>query len=49
MSNIKQAEVWLVRLNPTVGAEMRKERPVVVLSADTVGTLCTYYGLAKFV
>jgi mRNA interferase MazF len=39
MSNIKQAEVWLVRLNPTVGAEMRKERPVVVLNADTVGTL----------
>lgn len=25
-------EIWLVALDPTVGAEMRKPRPAVVLS-----------------
>lgn len=39
MSDIKQGEVWQVRLNPTIGAEMRKERPVVVLNADITGVL----------
>jgi mRNA interferase MazF len=36
---ISRGEVWLVNLNPTVGAEMRKSRPVVVISSDAVGTL----------
>jgi len=31
---MKRFEVWLVRLDPTEGAEMRKTRPCVVLSPD---------------
>ena len=37
--NISRGEVWLVNLNPTVGTEMRKTRPVVVINSDAVGTL----------
>lgn len=31
---MKRFEVWLVRLDPTEGAEMRKTRPCVVISPD---------------
>lgn len=31
---INRFEVYLVRLNPTVGREIRKERPCVVVSPD---------------
>ena len=34
-----RGEVWLVRFDPTVGAEIRKLRPAVVLSVDSVGRL----------
>lgn len=36
---ISRGEVWLVNLNPTVGTEMRKTRPVLVINSDAVGTL----------
>lgn len=36
---IKRGEIWLVNLDPTVGAEIRKTRPVVVLSSDALGKL----------
>lgn len=36
---IRRGEVWLVTLDPTVGAEIRKTRPVVVVSSDAVGAL----------
>lgn len=39
MSSISRGEVWLVELDPTVGAEIRKTRPVVVVSSDAVGVL----------
>ncbi len=29
---VKQGEVWLARLDPTVGSEIRKTRPCVVIS-----------------
>ena len=32
--NIKRGEIWLVNLDPTIGAEIRKTRPVVVISSD---------------
>ncbi len=35
----RRGEVWLVRLDPTVGAEIGKTRPVVVVSADNIGVL----------
>jgi mRNA interferase MazF len=31
---MKRFEVWLARLDPAEGAEMRKTRPVVVVSPD---------------
>ena len=31
---MKRFEVWLTRLDPAEGAEMRKTRPVVLLSPD---------------
>ncbi|MEM9215619.1 MAG: type II toxin-antitoxin system PemK/MazF family toxin [Cyanobacteria bacterium P01_F01_bin.150] len=34
MTNPQRAEIWLVNLNPTIGQEIRKTRPVVVISAN---------------
>jgi mRNA interferase MazF len=40
MANLpKRGEIWLVNLDPTVGSEIRKIRPVVVLSSDFIGRL----------
>jgi mRNA interferase MazF len=36
---IKRGEIWLVNLDPTIGAEIRKTRPVVVISSDALGKL----------
>ena len=36
---IKRGDVWLVNLDPTIGAEIRKTRPVVVVSSDAIGVL----------
>ena len=37
--NINRGEIWQVNLDPTVGAEIYKTRPVVVVSSDAVGVL----------
>jgi len=37
--NIKRGDVWVVNLDPTIGAEIRKTRPVVVISSDAIGAL----------
>jgi mRNA interferase MazF len=34
-----RSEVWLVDFDPAVGAEIRKLRPAVVVSLDTIGRL----------
>ena len=34
-----RGDVWLVNLDPTVGDEMRKLRPAVVVSRDALGVL----------
>ena len=36
---MKRGEVWSINLDPTVGAEIRKTRPAVVLSIDAAGAL----------
>ena len=36
---MRRSEIWLVALEPTVGAEMGKTRPVVIVSDETVGIL----------
>lgn len=38
-STPRRGEVWLVNFDPTVGAEIKKTRPAVVLSSDAVGRL----------
>jgi mRNA interferase MazF len=35
----RRGEVWLVNLDPTLGAEMKKVRPVIVISSNAVGVL----------
>ena len=37
--NIKRGDIWLVNLDPTVGAEIQKTRPVVVVNSDAIGAL----------
>lgn len=34
-----RGEIWLVTLDPTVGAEIRKTRPTIVVSSDEMGRL----------
>jgi mRNA interferase MazF len=36
---MRRGEVWLIDLSPTVGAEMRKRRPAVIVNDDQVGIL----------
>jgi mRNA interferase MazF len=35
----KRGDIWQIDFDPAVGAEMRKVRPAVVISVDTVGRL----------
>jgi len=35
----KRGEIWLVNFDPTVGTEIQKTRPAVVVSSDAVGRL----------
>ena len=35
----QRGEIWLVRFDPSVGAEIRKLRPAVVTNVDAVGRL----------
>jgi len=37
--NISHGDIWKVNLDPTVGSEIKKSRPVVVISSDAVGLL----------
>src|SRR5215472_10337665 len=34
-----RSEIWLVNLDPTLGDEIRKVRPAVVMSRDSIGVL----------
>lgn len=35
----RRGEIWLVNLDPTIGAEIKKTRPAVIISSDSVGKL----------
>ena len=35
----QRGEIWLVNFDPTVGTEIQKTRPAVVVSSDAVGRL----------
>ena len=36
---MKQGEVWLIDLDPTVGAELRKTRPAIIVNDNNLGKL----------
>jgi len=36
---MKQKEIWLINLDPSIGAEIRKTRPCVILNDDSIGVL----------
>jgi mRNA interferase MazF len=33
---MKQGEIWLINLDPTVGAEIKKTRPAIIVSDDSL-------------
>jgi mRNA interferase MazF len=36
---MQRGEIWLVNLDPTIGLEIQKTRPAVIVSSDLVGIL----------
>lgn len=36
---MKQGEIWLINLDPAVGAEIKKIRPAIIVSDDSLGKL----------
>lgn len=36
---MNRGEVWLINLDPTLGAEIRKTRPAIIVSDDAIGRL----------
>jgi mRNA interferase MazF len=36
---MRRGEVWLINLDPTIGAEIQKTRPAVIVSEDAIGIL----------
>ncbi|CAH1002402.1 Endoribonuclease MazF9 [Neolewinella maritima] len=36
---MKRGEIWLINLDPTVGAEISKRRPALIVNMDDVGKL----------
>lgn len=36
---MRKGEVWLINLDPTLGAEIQKTRPAVIVSEDAIGVL----------
>lgn len=36
---MQRSEVWLINLDPTLGAEIQKTRPAVIVNDDQVGVL----------
>jgi mRNA interferase MazF len=36
---MKQGEIWLINLDPTVGAEIQKTRPAIIVNDNSLGKL----------
>ena len=41
VADIKRFDIYLVKLNPTVGSEIQKTRPCIVISPDEMNVLKT--------
>jgi mRNA interferase MazF len=37
--SMRRGEIWLLTLDPTVGAEIQKTRPAIIVSDDSIGLL----------
>lgn len=42
---MRRGEVWLINLDPTIGAEIKKTRPAVIVNDDAVGILPWHWPL----
>ena len=36
---MKQGEIWLINLDPTIGAEIKKTRPAIIVNDNSLGQL----------
>lgn len=36
---MRRGDVWLINLDPTIGAEIKKTRPAVIVNDDAIGVL----------
>ena len=36
---MKQSEIWLINLDPTIGSEIKKTRPAIIVNDDALGKL----------
>ena len=36
---MRRGEVWLINLDPTIGSEIKKTRPAVIVNDDAIGIL----------
>ena len=36
---MRKGEIWLINLDPTLGAEIHKTRPAVIVNEDAIGVL----------
>ena len=36
---MRRGEIWLISLDPTIGAEIKKTRPAVIVNDDAIGVL----------
>jgi len=36
---MNQGEIWTINLDPSVGAEMKKSRPALIINTDSLGKL----------
>lgn len=36
---MKRSEIWLINLDPTIGAEIQKTRPAIIVNDDSLGLL----------
>ena len=36
---MNRGEIWFINLDPTIGAELKKTRPVVIVNDDAIGIL----------
>ena len=36
---MKQGEIWLINLDPTIGHEIKKTRPAIIVNDDSLGKL----------